>query len=547
MLLFITSCALKTPKDPDTETAARVNPSELVRAFENKIAIRLIDTLIISPAAVPTRQSLEDKLDKTIKVLEQLNRLNTRLLTAGNTQAIHQVEMLRLSQTSRLDLWDGTNHLNLLQDLLPPLVFSRAGSRNPGTITAKIMRTPSALSRLQAIIETQKTKGIVYPGSVIGYAVDHLRKIGATDNNPLLDRYKQLLQYSTLDHAQQLKRYEGFHESYRAYLNPAYAQFSDFLTAYAKGERQSSDSTGIKIGGIGFIDEKIDADLSHNLLQKLEADLALVQHRIELKCKKQGASLQHIYRDPRYSMRNGKNSYQTLLNLVSVYVLDIQPALRQWFFRLPVFDVLIVANDLNAPEVFSYQDGQVRFYLPALAELPTFELETLAYQYAAPGHHLINDRITLFPDASRLAKAYRRGWSNYALQLPWRARQTGGYFSENLAQLGFHVRSQFAVVSAIIDTNIQLGRWSEGKSIQFISDNTPYSTTSIERQVQWIIANPGIAVRSYLIGKELQSLREFATMKLNLSVPEFHRIVLAYSPASITFLKNEMRDILAGN
>ena len=554
-LLFTTSCESLIPGIFRWKAKPVMNPSgervaksrELAKDFENKIVEKLFENLETGQTMpIPSAAMLRTELNDFDKVIEQLDKLNPNLLTNESKRTIHQVKVQRESRQTQLDLWIQLNHLSSLQDLLPPLIFSEPDPGKLAEINNLVLETPAALSRLQEILMAQHATGIRYPTTLVDEALDHVGRIDRPDKNPLLHRYQQFLQYSGLNQREQQKAFHEFNESFTETVHPAYLTFADFLLAMAENSHLPDDGpsqqrlSGKSVGRIESIDWLTGNQKPVDLLELLNTEKAAGLRLINLSLAEQSESLNSLYQDPAYSLRDRDDSYQALLNLIS-----IQPALTEWFNEPPPTPVLIASNDGNDPAPFVYRDGLALFDLDALLELPAFELETLAYQYAVPGHHIVNGWIGRFQTRSRLTQIYSEGWSIYASRLIWQHRQTDGRFGDNLSQLGFLVRSHGAVIKAIIDVNILLGRWSEDRSIEFMSLNTPYSMASIRRTITWIVANPGISVSSYILAQELESLQEYATTELALSLPDFHEKLKANSPASITFLKEEMRDLLA--
>jgi uncharacterized protein (DUF885 family) len=136
-----------------------------------------------------------------------------------------------------------------------------------------------------------------------------------------------------------------------------------------------------------------------------------------------------------------------------------------------------------------------------------------------------------------LAQAYRNGWSIYVLKRTRDYAAKGEYLGNSFAILGFLVRSMLETCKAISDLNIQLGNWSVIEAQHFIAESTPYPDKLIAREIDHLTANPGLAVNTYLISRELENLHTLAVDEGGISRREFHATILGHSPATVAILR----------
>ena len=529
--------------EPINETAqsatSDLDVDATIQKFENLIANRLIRDYLNRPAALmPTEKSLQQDLDLLSKLEARLTRLNDSLFTSDTRQKTHQIRLLHQALEIELARWNQSNHLSSLDDLVPALDFNPITKAQLDQISHQITQTPEALFQLQKILEQQKAAGISYPAVLITDAQKYIESLGSTNNNLIFDRYQHLLSYSGLSSSEQKQTFDIFEQSFNESILPAYKHFARNLGAYA-------ESTPILVGGPkSLMDFQQTPEHYQLVISKLTANLTALNESIADLFYGQdmtNSKIREIYNDHKYSLKDQRNAYQIQLNLLSLYIADIRLDLSQWFKQLPTNEVVLAANDQLNNTPFTYKNNMALFSLNALLELPSFELETLAYQYATPGHHLVSEHMGLVPNHYFLAQIYTYGWSIYATNLAWHQ----GLFREDMSKLGFLTRSRLDVCKAIADFNMQNEKWSTQQAQTFIEDNTPYSSAYILKEIGWLKSNPGVAYGSLLIANELTALRKLALDELGLSEKSFHQIILQQSPSTPDFLATEMPVILA--
>lgn len=544
MICLATGCQVSNVSLNNTEvytSGINPEPESIQAAFENRIAIKLMGPVLLeAEEPIPDQETLQTKLTMLDSLLTQLASLNKNLLSLKQQHDIHQVKMLRISYQRELNLWHKSNHLTAIKTLIPQQTFNIQNRESVDLTTRQIQEIPQSLSRLSQILEHQTSLGIIYPDELISYATDHIRNVAVVKPGLLLDRYQQLLTYSDLTIKEQRNQYLLMEQKFEREIRPAYLLLLRYLQdlKQAPGVRETS-----LVDGPGVIEPYLTGQA--DILQILHDEQARTYQQITSASAQYSQSPGELYRDPKYTWADQPGSYQTILNLISLYALDIQKDLDNWFRQLPANEVLLAGMDNPDLAHISYSDGQSLFDLQSLTNLPNYELETLAYQYTVPGFHLPGETISAKLQGSKLSRIYLSGWSIYSLNLLWQHRENKALFETGLAELGFLVRSHLAVCSAIIDVNLQIGNWSSDQARDFLSDQTPYSPGFIKRHVLRIIANAGSSVGSYLIARELKVLQQYSVQQLGLSLPVFHQAIINHSPATLKFLKTEMRDILS--
>lgn len=177
-------------------------------------------------------------------------------------------------------------------------------------------------------------------------------------------------------------------------------------------------------------------------------------------------------------------------------------------------------------------------------ELPTagtgWDLESVAFHEAVPGHHLQLSRVQLLshlPDLQRTRHltVFGEGWGLYAEQL---AEEMGLYTGvEGL--LGAITASLMRAGRLVVDTGIHALGWSRDEALRWYVEHVPMPESFLEREIDRYIAMPGQAL-AYLTGKlQLVELREEAKGRLGdrFTLPTFHATVLDHGSLPMPALR----------
>jgi uncharacterized protein (DUF885 family) len=178
--------------------------------------------------------------------------------------------------------------------------------------------------------------------------------------------------------------------------------------------------------------------------------------------------------------------------------------------------------DDSRPGVFFVNLGNV----PAISR---FQMRTLAYHEAVPGHHLqgaIAQQQHDLPIFRRVVPftAYHEGWALYAEQLAWEM----GYQKNPLDDLGRLQGEIFRAVRLVVDTGLHRKRWTREQAIDYMVANTGMTQSEVVIEIERYLVNPGQAL-AYKVGMmKILELRERArtTLGSRFDVREFHDEVL---------------------
>lgn len=141
-------------------------------------------------------------------------------------------------------------------------------------------------------------------------------------------------------------------------------------------------------------------------------------------------------------------------------------------------------------------------------ERTTFDLESVAFHEAVPGHHFqicIAQGMEELPLIRRLTMftAYAEGWGLYAERLA----DEMGLYSSDLQRIGMLAADAWRATRLVVDTGMHAMGWTRQQALDYMLANTPIARIDAEAEIDRYIAYAGQAL-SYMIGRlEIERMR----------------------------------------
>jgi uncharacterized protein (DUF885 family) len=183
-----------------------------------------------------------------------------------------------------------------------------------------------------------------------------------------------------------------------------------------------------------------------------------------------------------------------------------------------------------------------------MRNLPIFELSALSYHEGVPGHHLekaVTQALTGLPKfrAFNGYTAFSEGWALFAEQLPLEM----GLYSDPWQEFGRLSMEMMRAGRLVTDTGVHALRWSRGKAVAWLDENTPSSHDDNVTAIQRYIVTPGQAC-AYEMGKlKLVALRDRARAGLGagFEIRAFVDVVLGSGALPLPMLEANVEAWLA--
>jgi uncharacterized protein (DUF885 family) len=183
-----------------------------------------------------------------------------------------------------------------------------------------------------------------------------------------------------------------------------------------------------------------------------------------------------------------------------------------------------------------------------MENMPTYQMEALAYHEGIPGHHMqraIAQELEGIPEFQKYISftAYTEGWGLYTEELG----KDMGFYQDPYSDFGRLAMELWRACRLVVDTGLHEMKWSREKAIDYLVENTPNSVDDSTRAIERYIAMPGQAT-AYLVGKiKIMELREKAKQSLGdkFDYRGFHDEILKDGPVPMSILEEKIDNWIA--
>lgn len=265
--------------------------------------------------------------------------------------------------------------------------------------------------------------------------------------------------------------------------------------------------------------------------------------------------------NPKFLLPDTDAGRAEYLRIAGTQIAEIEAKLPQYFGTLPK-----AALKVKAVEAFREQSAGKAFYqspapdgsrpgtyyvnLYRMGDMPTTEIEALAYHEGVPGHHLQLAIATELGDVPAFRKfggytAYSEGWGLYSEKL---AKEMGQY-RDPYRDFGRLQLELHRAIRLVVDSGIHSKRWSREKAIQYTLDNSAETAGSVRKAIERYVVYPGQAT-AYMIGRlKILALREKAQTALGpkFDIRQFHDVVLKSGAVPLDVLESQVDAWIATN
>jgi uncharacterized protein (DUF885 family) len=183
-----------------------------------------------------------------------------------------------------------------------------------------------------------------------------------------------------------------------------------------------------------------------------------------------------------------------------------------------------------------------------MADMPTYQMEALAYHEGIPGHHMqlaIQQELEGIPSFRRYSgvTAYTEGWGLYTEYLP----KEMGFYQDPYSDFGRLAMELWRAARLVVDTGLHDKQWTREEATQWLLDNTPNPEGDARKAIDRYIVMPGQAT-AYKIGMlKILQLREHARAELGeaFDIGAFHDVILENGPLPLAILEEQVEAWIA--
>jgi uncharacterized protein (DUF885 family) len=229
---------------------------------------------------------------------------------------------------------------------------------------------------------------------------------------------------------------------------------------------------------------------------------------------------------------------------------DIVPRVSSAFLRMPTQSLVVVDGGSDTYFSPGTLDGSRpgQFFAPTLTPQPIYELPTVTYHEAVPGHGLQSAyayEADIPPYIAGMSfTSFSEGWALYAERLAW---EEGAYDENPYGNLGRLQDELFRAVRLVVDPGLHAKRWAYEQAVEYMVNNTGLDEPYVRSEVERYIVTPGQAV-TYKVGMlRILDLRERARAELGdaFNLVEFHDVVLGHGELPLDLLERLVDEYIA--
>lgn len=264
--------------------------------------------------------------------------------------------------------------------------------------------------------------------------------------------------------------------------------------------------------------------------------------------------------EARFLYEDSDAGRQELLNDLNGMIEHINKRMPEQFATKPPYDVEVrripeavedgeAGGRYTAPTLDGSVPGIYWINLRDMKAVPKFDLRTLTYHEANPGHHwqiALNLAQDSLPLLRRVAayNAYSEGWALYSERVVW---EMGEYKDDPFGDLGRLKAEIFRAVRLVVDTGMHFKKWSREEAIEYMMANTGMGETETTAEIERYMAWPGQALGYKLGMLKFLELREMAKAELGekFDIKEFHNVALLSGAMPMQVVEMKVKDWVA--
>ncbi len=347
-------------------------------------------------------------------------------------------------------------------------------------------------------------------------------------------------------------------------VKPAYEQLINFLKAqeasstneagawkFPNGEDFYNDALA-KTTTTGYSASEIH-EIGLSEVDRIHKEMKSIMKSVDFKGDL-NAFFKFMATDDQFYFEETEEAKQLYLDSATLLIDNMEKQLDALFITKPKSSMIV-----KRVEAFREKSGGKAFYnspapdgsrpgiyyvnLYKMADMPTYEMEALAYHEGIPGHHMqraIAQELQNVPKFRKYASytAYTEGWALYCEAIP----KEIGLYQNPYSDFGRLAMELWRACRLVVDTGIHFKKWNREEGIAYYKNNTPASEDQCIKMVERHIVMPSQAT-AYKIGMiKIMALRQKAIDSLGdkFDVREFHDVVLTSGAVPLDILEDQV-------
>jgi len=441
---------------------------------------------------------------------------------------------------------------------------------------ARVRAVPEVLSHVIEDLNIRADQGIIAPKFVFPHSIRDSQNIIAgigddagAEQNPLVEDFKAKLDKLELDDSLRADLLAQLNQALAEQFAPAYREL--IVTLQALGERSEGNFGVWSLpNGAAYYANALKrittTDMTPDQIHQLGLDeVARIQDEMRGIMEQVGfegdlqAFFEFMRSDPQFYLPDTDEGRQAYLDEAARVIDEMEGRLDELFYSKPKARVMI-----KAVEAFREKSAGRAFYqrpaedgsrpgtyyanLYRMQDMPTYDLEALAYHEGIPGHHMqgtISQEQQGLPMFRRHGgyTAYSEGWGLYSEYIP----KEMGLYSNPYSDFGRLSMEIWRACRLVVDTGLHHKRWTREEAIDYLTANTSSSVVANTKAIERYMIMPGQAT-AYKVGMlKILELREKARTALGdqFDIRGYHELVLSNGAVPLNVLETLVDDWVA--
>ncbi|QFT54068.1 DUF885 family protein [Microbulbifer sp. THAF38] len=441
---------------------------------------------------------------------------------------------------------------------------------------ARLNGMPQYFAQLEENLKANAKAGTIVPKFVFPYVISDSQNLitGAPfegeKDSPLFADFKGKVEKLEISAEQKKALIDKASTALQESAGPAYKKLISYLQELEK--KATTDDGAWKLANgddfykfrLGvYTTTDMTADEIHQTGLKEVARIHDEMREIMRKVKFEG-NLQEFFEfmrtDKQFYYPTSEEGKAEYLEKATAIIDTMKGRLDELFITKPKADL-----DVRAVEPFREKSAGKAFYqrpapdgsrpgiyyanLYNMEDMPTYQMEALAYHEGIPGHHMQLSIAQELQDIPKFRKyggytAYTEGWGLYSELVP----KELGFYEDPYSDFGRLAMELWRAGRLVVDTGLHAKKWTREQAIDYLVENTPNPKGDVVKAIERYIVMPGQAT-AYKIGMlKIIELREKAKTQLGdkFDVRGFHDTILANGAVPLNVLEELVDNWVAG-
>ena len=479
------------------------------------------------------------------------------------------------------DYWYDFNQMRGKQSTMPTFMinFHRIDSlEDANAYIARLEKFDTQMSAFIARSEAAAKKGIMPPKFVYEHVIRDSKNILAgapmedtEELNVLIKDFKSKIENEKLSFSIEQKE-DLYERALKALLTSVKPAFEKVVAMAEDQQARASTDDGVwKLpdGGDYYtsrLEQMTTVDISADEIHELGLEeVARIHGEMRAIMKQVGydGSLQDFFQflkdEPRFTYPDSDDGRKAYLDDATTLIDDMRPKLDEVFLRKPQAELVVRRVEAfrerstgkafyNRPAPDGSRPGVYYANLFKIEDMPSYQMEALAYHEGIPGHHMqiaISQELKGIPKFRKFGgyTAYSEGWGLYSEYLP----KEMGFYEDPYSDFGRLSMEIWRAARLVVDSGLHHKKWTREQAIQYLLDNTPNPENDCVKAIERYIVMPGQAT-AYKIGMlKILEMREKSREALGdkFDIREFHDVFLASGPVPLKIFEQRVNDWVA--